>query len=104
MSKSDVVKIDGSIGAKLVKGRVWWFTAIRINQYGHTVNNQCGVGIVKVMATQAHLVANMIALVADIKPQKKTTTKTKNLDVMRKYAEILFVDDDTWVNDLKRMG
>ena len=101
LSKGDIVKIDGSIGAKLVKGRVWYFTAIRINEYGHTVKNRCGVGIVKALATQAHLVANRIALVTDIIPQKKNSSKTKNLESMGKYAVITFVDNNVWNRNKK---
>lgn len=86
----DFIKVDGSKPAPFVKGKVWFFTAVKIDHTEHS--HQCGVGIVKCFATQAKLVVNRVAVVMDIVPRMVTDNRTMNIEVLCKHAKVKFVD------------
>jgi hypothetical protein len=86
----DFIKVDGIKPAMFVKGKVWYFTAVRIDHTDHT--HKCGVGIVKCFATQCFLVANRIGVVTEIVERLVTTNRTINLQILCKYAKVRFVD------------
>jgi hypothetical protein len=88
LEKSDIVKVCGDINAKLVGGKVWYFLARRMNGMKH----HCYVGVVKVLATQAHLVANRLARVLDIHGKEACDNKTKNLGIICSHADMKFMD------------
>jgi hypothetical protein len=86
----DFIKVDGFKPAPFVKGKVWYFTAVKIDHTEHS--HQCGVGIVKCFATQAKLVVNRIGVVMEIVPRMVTDNRTMNIDVLCKHAKVKFVD------------
>ena len=94
LNKGDVIKVDGGLAAELVKGKCWFFKAVRLNDKECNKNSPCCVGIVKAFATQAHLVANRIGVVTKIILKKETSVPTVNLPIICKHANVQFVDVD----------
>jgi hypothetical protein len=86
----DFIKVDGFKPAPFVKGKVWFFTAVKIDHTEHS--HQCGVGIVKCFATQAKLVVNRVGVVMEIVPRMVTDNRTMNIEVLCKHAKVKFVD------------
>jgi hypothetical protein len=81
----DFIKVDGFKLAPFVKGKVWFFTAVKIDHTEHS--HQCGVGIVKCFATQAKLVVNRVGVVTDIVPRiMLTDNRNMNIEVLCKHA------------------
>lgn len=74
------IKVDGFKPAPFVKGKVWYFTAVRIDHTDHS--HKCGVGIVKCFATQAQLVANRVGVVYEIVPRLYTEKRTMNVQIL----------------------
>ena len=90
LQEGDIIKVCGEVNTKLVAGKVWYFLARRMNGTKH----HCYVGVVKVLVTQAHLVANRYARVVEKhdKEEVDKTNRTKNLKILCQHADIEFVD------------
>ena len=98
----DVVKVDGASPVHLVNGKAWMFNVNRFNAQNMAI--KCGVGVMKVMATQANIIANRIAIVTGVHEHVPSEMKTSTVEHTCCYATVTFLDGKTHVRGTLFVG